>query len=143
MSKIRELKRQSVFSVRITNHVDDGFLAWVNQVHGQGLLQRMALEGLYLQYSKELSIPGRWVPTLNKTMMEIPREILSYITTNPDSIAEKVQYGEPEAQPPARSSLGEQIPVQSTPVAESPEDSGTNSAENPALQSAFDFLNDD
>ncbi|MCF8568239.1 hypothetical protein LLE49_26305 [Alicyclobacillus tolerans] len=137
MPKYRKLRRQSVFSVRITNNVDDGFLKWLNQVHGRGLLQRMALEGLYLQYAQQLEVPGRWVPTPTQTWMDTPREALGYMVlhqeriemTQPLESKDKIQTVSPNDE-------GDKVNDLST-------ESTDHSVENPALKSAFDFLNDD
>ena len=78
--KRKALHRQSVFSVRITNDVDDGFLKWINDLHDEGVLQRTAFEGLYMVYSKQLEIPGRWVHTPNPSTATLHREILGLMS---------------------------------------------------------------
>jgi len=151
MTKRRELKRQSVFSVRITNSVDDGFLKWLNQLHDQGLLQRHAVEGLYVQYAQKLQIPGRWVSTPTETMMSLPRELLGYVLQR--------QLDEDEVLPQRTEAikresfrLEPQENVLSAPVVVTSQDEhkafegGTTEpadGENAALRSAFSFLNDD
>ena len=151
MTKRRELKRQSVFSVRITNSVDDGFLKWLNQLHDQGLLQRHAVEGLYVQYAQKLQIPGRWVSTPTETMMNMPRELLGYVVQR--------QLEENEVSPQRTESIKReslrpepQGNVLIAPVVATSQDdheafeadtTERTNGENAALRSAFSFLNDD
>lgn len=135
MSKTRELKRQSVFSVRITNNVDDGFLAWLNQTHERGWLQRQAIEGLYLQYAQQMSLPGQWVPTPTKALMDMPREALGYMALFQESTEALESNTEVQEVSP-----NDDTDTQSNELSAETKD---NLMANPALESAFDFLDDD
>lgn len=79
MTKRKDLHRQSVISIRITNDIDDGFLKWMNELHSKGLLQRMAIEGMYMMYSKEVQIPGRWIHVPLESAGGIPRDVLTQL----------------------------------------------------------------
>ena len=79
MTKRKDLHRQSVISIRITNDIDDGFLKWMNELHSKGSLQRMAIEGLYMMYSKELQIPGRWIHVPMESKGVISRDVLTQL----------------------------------------------------------------
>jgi len=131
--------------------VDDGFLKWLNQLHDQGLLQRHAVEGLYVQYAQKLQIPGRWVSTPTETLMNMPRELLGYMVQR-QLDGNAVSPGRTEAIKRESVILEPQENVLSAPVVvESQDDhkaleSGTperTDRENAALRSAFSFLNDD
>ena len=79
MTKRKDLHRQSVISIRITNDIDDGFLKWMNELHSKGSLQRMAIEGLYMMYAKELQIPGRWIHVPMESKGVVSRDVLTQL----------------------------------------------------------------
>jgi len=133
----RELHRQSIFSVRITNDVDDGFLKWINGLNGRDILARTALEALYMAYSNQLELPGRWVPTPTAQMSQLPREVLGYIAGVPsqseESKANSIVNSEPVREA-AQQSTNQPLEQPLVPP---------SNVDNEALRAAMRFLDDD